>query len=78
MGDVYFALAFQALRGAASSVDCKLLNTAAQKPNSAPISDPHKKVQIQGERLGTGKVPKTAAMLIAEFDCVQSAADDLT
>jgi hypothetical protein len=77
MGEVYSGFAFQALRCAASTVDYKLPGTPAQKPNAPPVSDAHKKVQIQGERLGTGKDPATAAVLIAELDHVRSAADDL-
>jgi hypothetical protein len=77
MGEVYSGFAFQAPRGAASVVDYKLPGTPAQKPNAAPVADAHKKVQIQGERLGTGKDPATAAVLIAELDFVSSASDDL-
>lgn len=77
MGDVSSGLAFQPLRCVASGVDCKHLCTPAEKSNAAPISDTHKKVQIQGERFGTGENPTTAPVLIAELDFVWSAADDL-
>jgi hypothetical protein len=61
----------------ASGVDCEHLCTPAQKSKPAPISDTHKKVQIQGERFGTGENPATAPVLIPELDFVWSAADDL-
>ena len=77
MSDVYFGLAFQALRCVASGVECKLLGTPAQKSNAAPVSDAHEEVQIQGERLSAGKNPATAAILIAKLDYVRSAADNL-
>jgi hypothetical protein len=71
-------IAFQALRCVASSVERKLLGAPTQKSNAAPISDAHKKVQVQGKRLGTREDPATAPVLIAELDFVRSATDDLT
>jgi hypothetical protein len=77
MGEVYSGFVFQTLRSVASRVDHKLPGTPAQKPNAPPVSDAHKKVQIQGERFVTGKDSATAAVLIAELHFVRSAADDL-
>jgi hypothetical protein len=77
MSDVYSGLVFQALRCVAAGVESKVLCTTAKESNALPVSDAHKKVQIQGERLGTGEAAATAAVLIAELDHVQSAADDL-
>jgi hypothetical protein len=78
MGDVYSGLALQTLRCVASCVERKLLVTSAQKSNTAPVSDAHKKVHVQGKRLGTREYPATASVLIAELDFVRSATDDLT
>jgi hypothetical protein len=77
MGDVYFGLAFQSLRCVAARVDCKLPGSPAQKSYAAPISDAHKKVQIQGARVGAREDSATASVLISELDFVRRAADDL-
>ena len=77
MSDVYFGLAFQALRCVASRVECELPGTPAQKTNAAPVSDAHENVQIQGERLGAREDPATTPVLIAQFHLVRSAADEL-
>jgi hypothetical protein len=77
MSDVYSGLAFQTLRGPATSIELRPLCPPAQKSNPAPVSDAHKKVEIQGKRLSTGKDPATAAVLIPALDVIRSAADDL-
>ncbi|MGA7414547.1 MAG: hypothetical protein WBW33_29020 [Bryobacteraceae bacterium] len=77
MGDVDAVLIFRASRSAASRVDDKLLCATAQKSNSAPVSNAHEEIQIQGERLWTGKKPATAAILVPEFDFAWSSADNL-
>jgi hypothetical protein len=77
MSDVYFGFAFQALRCVASGVERKLLRATAQKSNATPVSDAHKEVHVQGERLCAGEDPATAPVRIAELDFVRSAADDL-
>ena len=77
MSDVDFGLAFQAVRCVASGVECKVPGTPAQKANAAPVPDAHEQVQIQGQRLSTGKDPATAAMLIAKLYPVRSAVDNL-
>jgi hypothetical protein len=77
MSDVKSAFPFQALRGVASGVECKLLCTTAQKPDAASVSNANKQVQIQGERLGTGEDPATTPVLILGLDCIPSARDKL-
>jgi len=77
MSDVHFCLALQALRCVAAGVECKLLGTTAQKSNAAPVSDAHKEVQVQSERVPTGEGPVTASVLIAELDFVRSTGDEL-
>jgi hypothetical protein len=61
----------------ASGVGCEIPGTPAQKSNAAPVSDAHEEIQIQGERLSTGKNPATTAMLIAKLYHVRSAVDNL-
>jgi len=77
MSDIYSRIASQALRCVASSVDCELLCAPAQKSDPAAVSDTYKKVQIQGECLGTGEDPAAAPVLIAELDFVRRVADYL-
>jgi hypothetical protein len=77
MSDVYIGLALQALCRMASGVGCEIPGTPAQKSNAAPVSDAHEEIQIQGERLSTGKNPATTAMLIAKLYHVRSAVDNL-
>ena len=73
MGEVYSGFAFQALRCVASSIDCKFLGAPTEKTNTAPISDAHKEIQIQCERLASRKDSATAAMLITQLDRVRRA-----
>jgi hypothetical protein len=77
MSDVYFGLALQSLRCVASGAECELPGTPAEKSNAAPVSDAHEKVQIQSERLSSGKNPGTAAILIAKLYHVRSAVDHI-
>jgi hypothetical protein len=77
VGDVGPGFAIQSLGCAASSVGCVLLSPSAQKSNAAQVTNAHKKVQIQQERLCTGKYPAAAPVLIPKFDFVRRAADDL-
>jgi hypothetical protein len=77
MSDVHFGLALQALCCMASGVECVPPGAPAEKSNAAPVSDAHEKVQIQSERLSTGKDPATAAILIAKLYHVRSAVDNI-
>ena len=63
-----------------AGVERKRLGSPPHKSNAAPVSDAHEKVQIQDERLGTGKDPTTAAVLIREVCAAASSAssDDQT
>jgi len=77
MSNVHSGLALQALGCVASRVGRKLLRAAAEKFNAPPVPNAHKQVQIQGERLGTGKDTAEAPVLIPKFDLIRSVADDL-
>jgi hypothetical protein len=77
MSDVHFGLAFQSLRCVTSGIERKLLCTTAQESKAPPVSDPNKKIQIQGERLIAGKEPATTPVRIAKFDFLRGAGDKL-
>jgi hypothetical protein len=77
MGDVHSVLAFQPMRCMASGVECELPGTPTQKSNAASVSDAHKEVQVQSERIRTSESPVTAAVLITKLDLVRRAVEDL-
>src|SRR5689334_21629494 len=77
VSDVYFCATLQTLRGMASGVECESLCTTTQESNPAAIADAHKRVHIQGESFGVGEKSAATPMLIAQFDLVRSATDDL-
>jgi hypothetical protein len=77
MGDVYVRFALQSLRCVTSGVEHEPLCTTTQESNAAAVADAHKNVHIQGESFGLGEKPAATPVLIAQFDLVRSATDDL-
>ncbi|MBM3393742.1 MAG: hypothetical protein FJY37_03710 [Betaproteobacteria bacterium] len=75
--DVYLSFALQTLCRMATGVEDKLPRPTAEEFNAPSVSDTNEKIWVEGKGLRSGKHPETTPVVIAQFDSVRSAADDL-